>query len=66
MPREKLGDEVHTVKPHRLDNESPRAFFGNPEPIPAEESALLTSSWKIKDVHGAPLCRYYCSSVGEA
>lgn len=43
-------------------------LLGNPEPIPAEEIALLTSAAKrkeVKDVHGAPLWRYYCKLVGE-
>jgi hypothetical protein len=46
-------------------------LLGDPEPIPEEEIALLTSAAKAKeakdakDPRGAAMWRYYCKLVGE-
>ena len=38
---------------------------GQPQPIPADEIAQITSGGKGRDVHAASSWRYYCSLAGE-
>ena len=40
-------------------------LLGQPQPIPADEIAQITSGQKGKDTHAASSWRYYCSLVGE-
>src|SRR5262249_2140881 len=40
-------------------------LLGNPEPIPAEEIALITSGKNAKDTHAESAWRYYCTLAGE-
>ena len=40
-------------------------LLGEPQPIPADEIAQITSGGKGRDVHAASSWRYYCSLAGE-
>jgi len=40
-------------------------LLGNPEPIPAEEIAIITSGKNVKDTHADSSWRYYCTLAGE-
>ncbi len=59
---------ITAIKLNELAEMNYRAnLLGNPQPIPVEEIEHITGSKgkKTKDVHGAPLWRYYCKLVGE-
>jgi L-fuculose-phosphate aldolase len=59
---------ITAIKLNELAEMNYRAnLLGTPQPIPVEEIEHITGSKdkKTKDVHGAPLWRYYCKLVGE-
>jgi L-fuculose-phosphate aldolase len=58
---------ITAIKLNELAEMNYRAhLLGNPQPIPVEEIEQITGKGKkTKDVHSAPLWRYYSSLVGE-
>jgi len=57
---------ITAIKLNELAEMNYRAhLLGDPQPIPAEEIALIAAKGK-RTKHREPLWRYYCSLVGEA